>query len=251
MKCSSVTTKALLLFLLIIFFFSCGGEVVVRPPDDQHEFTVNGVVVKDMNSGKDITYFSILRDGSPFSGAIAAVGSDTLEDQGNGNYYLEGASLFDFQQTLSISISAGGTDLNVATSVVIPASFFIEELPADDQLNVAGHEVPVQWDASAGSSGYFLSVGGPASSQGHSVPDEGNNRTETIPPGAFRDVQGELVEGFYDVYVVAFSKSFVYYPGIAFELPAGLPSGNMIGVNGTLGAGVIAPSANIEVTSGK
>jgi len=251
MKCSSHAMKALILFLLITFFFSCGGEVVVRPPDDEHEFTVNGVLVKDMNTGKDIAYFSVLRNGSPFAGAIASVDSDTLEDQGNGNYYLEGAPLFSFQQTVSVSISAGGTDLNVTTSVVIPASFYIQELPADDQLNVAGHEVPVQWDASADASGYFLSAGGPAGSQGHSVLDQGNNRAETIPPEAFRNVQDVLIEGFYDVYVVAYSKSFVYYPAIAFELPAGLPSGNIAGANGTIGTGIIAPFATIEVTSGK
>ncbi|UCB52355.1 MAG: hypothetical protein JSV10_10300 [Candidatus Zixiibacteriota bacterium] len=251
MKCSSTTMKALILFLLIVFFFSCGGKVVTRPPDDEHEFTVNGVVVKDMNLGKDIAYFSILRDGNPFAGAIVKVDSDTLEDQGNGNYYMEGAPLFGFQQTVSLSISAEGTDLNVATSVMIPGSFFIEELPANDQFNVGGHEVPVQWDASAQASGYFLSVAAPTGALGQTVLDEGNDRAETISPDAFRDVQGELVEGFYDVYVVAYDKSFVYYPGIVFQLPAGLPSGNVTGANGTIGAGVVAPLTTIEVTSGK
>ena len=132
MKCSSHAMKALIWFLLIILFFSCGGEVVVRPPTEEHEFTINGVVLKDMNSGKDIAYFSVLRNGSPFGGAVVKVDSDTLEDQGNGNYYLEGAPLFNFQQTVSVSISAGGTDLNVTTSVVVPASFYIEELPWPD-----------------------------------------------------------------------------------------------------------------------
>lgn len=251
MKCSSVTIKALVLFLLIIFFFSCGGKVTTRPDDDEHEFTINGVVVKDMNSGKDIAYFSILRDSDPYAGAVVEVGSDTLENKQDGNYYLEGFPLFGFGKTVSISISSTETDLNVTTSRVIPSSFFIEELPADDQLNVGGHEVPVQWDASASASGYFLSVGGPAGSLGYAVLDEGNNRAETIPPDAFRDVPDNLVEGFYEIYVIAFSTSFAYFTSIAFELPAGLPTGNISGANGTIGAGVIAPSATIEVTSGK
>jgi hypothetical protein len=37
---------------------------------------------------------------------------------------------------------------------------------------------------------------------------------------------------------------------MSFGLPGGLPTGNIDGANGTIGAGVIAPLATIEVVSG-
>jgi hypothetical protein len=250
MKYKTAMKNGLILFLLIIFSFSCGGKVTTRTPQDQYKFTINGVVAKDMNSGKDIAYFAVLRDGNPFDSAVVKVGSDTLANQGNGNYYLEGFPLFSYGQNVSINISYAGDNFSLATSVLIPGSFFIDELPGNSQLNVGGHSVPVEWGASTGAGGYFLSMTGPAGSVGHAVLDQDNNRAETIPPDAFRTSPGDLVEGFYDVYVIAYYKSFLYYSGIAFELPQGLPTGNLDGANGTIGAGVIAPLVEIEVTSG-
>ncbi len=249
MKYKTAMKNGLILFLLIIFSFSCGGKVTTRTPQEQYKFTINGVVAKDMNSGKDIAYFAVLRDSNPFDSALVKVGSDTLANQGNGNYYLEGFPLFNYGQTVSINISSAGDDFSLATSVVIPGSFYINELPANDQLNAGGHSVPVAWSVSAGTGGYFLSMTGPAGSVGHAVLDQDKNRTETIPPDAFRTSPGDLVEGIYDVYVIAYYKSFLYYTGIAFELPPGLPTGNLDGANGTIGAGVIASSVAIEVTS--
>jgi len=51
------------------------------------------------------------------------------------------------------------------------------------------------------------------------------------------------------VFLVSYRASFVYYSGMEFYLPAGLPSGNISGANGTIGAGVVAPSASIEAVS--
>jgi hypothetical protein len=242
--------RGLVLLLCLMLSFSCGGKVTSRSNPTKFKFTINGVVIKDMELGMDIAYFAILRDGNPFGGAVVKVGNDTLANQGNGNYYLVGFPLFSFGQNVAINISSASDNFSLAASVVIPGSFFIDELPANDQLNVGGHGVPVEWGASAGAGGYFLSMTGPAGSVGHAVLDQDNNRAETIPPDAFRTSPGDLVEGPYDVYVIAYYKSFLYYTGIAFELPVGLPTDNLDGANGTIGAGVIAPLVKIEVTSG-
>jgi len=73
--------------------------------------------------------------------------------------------------------------------------------------------------------------------------DDLNDRSETIPPEAFRTGLETLVEGRYEVYVIAYFESFLEYPGMSFELPQGLPA------NGTIGAGVVAKKKFIRVVT--
>ncbi|MGB7061256.1 MAG: hypothetical protein WBF13_02740 [Candidatus Zixiibacteriota bacterium] len=252
MKYSSVTTKALILFLLIIFFFSCGGKVTTRPPADEHQFTINGVVVKDMNSGKDIAYFAVLKNGDPFAGALVKVGSDTLEDQGNGNYYLEGFPLFNYGQNVSISVSSAADEFNLSISRQMPGSFEITGINPDPVRSVNTEDVKVHCNSSAGASGYLINIIRPDGSNGYAGLVSLGDMTvigASIPRDAF-EVGGDFVEGTYQVYAVAYDGGFVYYPGMEFYLPAGLPSGNLSGANGTIGAGVVAASASIEAELG-
>ncbi len=236
-----------LVFLMcLILSLSCSDKVTMRTHSEEFMFTINGVLVKDMNLSKDIAYFAILRDGNPFDSAVVKVGSDTLANLGNGNYYLEGFALFSHEATVIVSVSSAQDDFNVSEPLVIPGSFLIDELPSNDSVNVDGHPVPIQWSGSAQASGYFLSVVRPDGTTGFTQLDEHNNRTETIDREAFREGL-EPIEGLYTVYVVAYSEGFPYYPGFPFELPSGLPTGNIEGANGTVGAGVIAPSVTIEV----
>ena len=252
MKCSSVTIKALVLFLLIIFFFSCGGKVTTRPPSDDFEFTINGVVVKDMNSGRDVAYFAILKNGDPFDGAVVKVGSDTLESEGNGNYFLDGFPLFNYGQTVLINISSAADDFNLSTSRQIPGSFEITDINHTTVTSAQTELVRVSYSISTGASGYFYSV---------VKPDGRDALTTVIEPDqfgyapiqldAFYDELGEFETGTYQIFVVAYNSSFVYYPGMDFYLPGGLPSGNLSGANGTIGAGVVAASGSIEAEPGK
>jgi hypothetical protein len=247
MKCSSHAMKALALFLLIIFFFSCGGEVVVRPPDDQHEFTVNGVLVKDMNTGKDIAYFSILKSGDPFDGAVVKVNSDTLDNQGNGNYNLEGFPLFSYGQSVSISVSSAADEFSLITSRQIPGSFEITDINHATVTSAQSDDVRITFSTSSGASGYFYSVVRPDGSDGFTALIEPAHFGDTpIQRDAFYDGLDVFVTGTYQVFLVAYNSSFLYYPGAEFYVPGGLPSGNLTGANGTIGAGVAAASASIE-----
>lgn len=240
----------IVLLICVALSLSCGGKVTTRTEESEYEFTVNGVVIKDMNSGNDICYFSILQDNIPFSGAVVTVGSDTLENQGNGNYYLDGSSLFSFGETISVTVSSVQDDFVVSKLVVMPGSFSIKELPANDEVNVGGHSVVVSWNPSESASGYFLSTVKPDGLPGYTQWDENKDGTETIPPDAFRTSQGSLVEGIYEVYVVSYWGGFPYYSGLPFEVPPGIPTGNIDGASGTIGAGVISQYVTIDVTTG-
>jgi hypothetical protein len=231
-----------------MLFLSCGGKVITRTDSDEFEFTINGAVVKDMNLGKDIAYFAVLRDGDPFGGAVVTVGTDTLVNQGNGNYYLEGFPLFGFGETVSINISSPDDDFTLSASVLMPGSFQIKYFTPPIVTSDNAHLVKMYGSASAGANGYFASIIRPDGSSGHTGLISLSEMIEgkLLPRDTFGE-GGDLIEGTYQVYAVSYHSSFLYYQGMEFFLPAGLPSDNISGANGTIGAGVIALSTTIEV----
>jgi hypothetical protein len=237
----------LLIFPLVLLCF-CGGKRTTRSTKPKYKFTINGVVVKDLSLGKDLAYFEVFRDSDPFDSAVVEVGSYTLENSENGTYYKKAPQLFNFGQNIYITISCVEDSFSLDTSVVMPDTFYIDDLPLDgDTLNPGGHSVTVQWSPSIYASGYFLSVVKPDTTPGlvgYTKLNELNNRKETIPPEAFRTGLETLVEGRYEVYVIAYYGSFLEYLGMPFELPQGLPA------NRTIGAGVVAEKKYIRVTTG-
>lgn len=240
-----------LLFLPLVWSFSCGGKTTTRPIKPKYKFTINGVVVKDLSLGKDIAYFIILRDSTAFDSAVVKVGIDTLKNKGSGTYYKE-ISL-NFEQNVSITISCPKDSFSFGASVLIPGYFYIDPFPlAGDTLNPGGQSVPVSWSPSIHASGYFLSVVRPDTTPGvvgYTILDDLNDRSETILPEGFRTSQGTLVYGRYEVYVIAYYKSFLEYPAMPFELAEGLPKDNLDGANGTIGSGVVAEKKYIRVTT--
>lgn len=246
-----IDKKALIvLALCLMISLSCGGKVTTRTPPSEYRFTINGVVVKDKNLDKDFAYFNIMRDSDPFDGAVVKAGAHTLTSQGNGDYYKEDSPLFSYGQSVSATFSYSGDDFSTQASLVMPGNFNLNPLSLPgDSLNPGGAEVTVTWGAAAGASGYVLSLVTPnvvPSAVGFNAIVKGLEKT--IPVEAFRTTQGNLVEGVYEVYLVAYYGSFPEFPDITFQLPEGLPTGNISDANGTAGAGVIAAKKRIRVT---
>lgn len=239
----------LLLFSLVLFFF-CGGKRTTRTTEPEYEFTINGVVVKDLSLGKDIAYFTILRDSVAFDSALVKVGSDTLESEGEGLYSKEASHLFDFEGAITITVSSAEDDFAVDFNVIIPGFFRITDITDVVDREVHSGDVPrILFTSSANASGYFISVikrNNTEGAKGHTAlilwSDIGNY---SIPADAFRD-RVDFIEGTYLIYLIAYNKSFVAYPSMEFELPDGLPEGNISGANGTIGAGVVAPLDSVE-----
>ncbi|MFH1335822.1 MAG: hypothetical protein ABII96_04840 [Candidatus Zixiibacteriota bacterium] len=253
MKNISLQSIGLVVLLSILLSLSCGGKVITRPNQTNFQFTINGVVVKDMNLNKDIVYFAVLRDSVAFDSAVVKVGNDTIAYQGNGIYRKEATNLFNFGQSVSITITSTKDNFSLTASRHIPGSFNINDLPlAGDTLNPAGESVPFTWDVSSNASGYFFSVIRPDTTPGvvgYTALDDLNDRSETIPVDAFRTSQGTLVYGRYEVYVIAYNQSFTNYQGMIFELPAGLSVDNLENANGIIGAGVVAQKKRISVVT--
>jgi len=240
-----------LLFLSLVLFLSCGGKRTTRTTEPEYKFTINGVVVKDLSIGKDIAYFTILRDSIAFDSALVKVDADTLENQGGGIYSKEASYLFDFGDALAIMVSSAEDDFALNFDVIIPGFFRITSI---DQREVQSKDEPaVEFSSAANASGYFISVikrNNIEGAEGHTalIPwDKVGNYS--IPAETFRQLDN-FVEGTYLIYLVAYNKSFVAYPSMEFALPDGLPQENISEAHGTLGAGVVAPLDSVKAVSG-
>ncbi len=253
MKYMSTTKIGLVILLGALLFFSCNGKTTTRTKPTNFQFTINGVLVKDLNLEKDIVYFAVLRDSVAFDSAVVKVGNYTIVNQGNGIYRKEASNLFNYGQNVTITITSTEDNFSLTASRHIPGNFYINDLPLPgDTLNPAGQEVPFTWNVSSNASGYFFSVIRPDTTPGvvgYAALDILNDKSETIPLDAFRTSQGTLVYGRYEVYVIAYNQTFTDYQGMIFELPAGLPGDNLGNANGIIGAGVVASKKRISVVT--
>ncbi len=230
----------------LLFLVTC----VNKPTGEQenkYRFAINGVLVKDMNYRWDIAYFVIQRDSLPFDSAVVIVEDDTLYSYGNGEYSLAASfSTFHPKDTLNVVISCASDSFTFSKKIVMPDTFHIIDIVPKRQ-NPGGETRYIYWTASQYASGYFVIVSHPPA-VGHNALVSYNYTQETIDRAAFRTSQGDLDTGTYLVYVVSYRETFLLYD-TNFDLPDGLPEGNLDGAIGTIGAGVIAPRDSIEVTS--
>ncbi|KPL05465.1 MAG: hypothetical protein AMJ73_00710 [candidate division Zixibacteria bacterium SM1_73] len=238
----------LLIFPLVLLSF-CGGKRTTRPTEPEYEFTINGVVVKDLSMGKDIAYFTILRDSVDFDSAVVAVDTDTLENQGGGIYSKEAPHLFDFEEALTITVSSAEEDLNFESEVVIPG-FFRITAKVPDTVRSSDEFVALHFSAASNASRYFISVlkrNNVESALGHTalIPwDKIGNYP--IPKTTFRNIHDNYKTGIYLIYLIAYNKGFVPYPDMEFQAPEELPKSVTLPSNVTIGAGVVAPLDSIK-----
>lgn len=246
--------KSILLIWIAVLLISFSCEKKPTGPTTQKpSFTVYGVVVKDLNISKDIAYFTVSRNDTLFNAATVKVGNKTIPSIGSGSYFSDTMAFVAATSYTDSIISAQDT-MAMIFNFALPGTFLLNPIRGNDSLNVQGHSVTVTWTPSDSASGYFMCVVKGDSISGAklyagTVPVASGTQA-TITPDVFRDVANNPVPGYYWVYIVAYNKSFVGYPGMPFPLPAGLPAGNIAGATGTLGAGVIAPKGYIYVTTG-
>jgi hypothetical protein len=232
--------------LCLLLFTGCANKPV--SPVTTYKFTIDGVVVKDMNYREDIAYFVVQRDSLPFDSAVITVESETLSSYGSGEYYFAlPFTVFIPRDTLNIIISCASDSVTFNKRIVMPDTFRITDI-LPSRLDPGGDSRVIYWTASQYASGYFVVVShSPA--VGHNALVSYNSTTETIDRSAFRTSQDGLITGTYPVYVVSYRESFLSYIGMIFAIPDSLPTGNIDGANGTIGAGVIAPKDSIVVTT--
>lgn len=253
MRKNSFMKKSLVLLLVfpLVLFLYCGGKRTTRPTKPEYKFTINGVVVKDLSLGKDIAYFTILRDSIAFDSALVKVGQDTIKSQGGGSgiYSEEAPHLFDFEDAITITVSSAEEDFNFESEVIIPG-FFRITAKVPDTVQSPDEFVALHFSAASNASGYFISVlkrNNVEGALGHTdlIPWEkiGNY---PIPNTTFRDIHDNYKTGIYLIYLIAYNKGFSSYPDMEFELPEGLPKSTAAIANVAIGAGVVAPLDSLK-----
>jgi hypothetical protein len=232
-----------LLFFPLVLFLSCGGKTTTRPIKPKYRFTINGVVVKDLSLGKDIAYFTVLRDSTAFDNALVRVGQDTLKSQGGGIYSKKASHLFDFGDAVTITVSSAVDTFAVNLNANIPGFFYITNITGISGGIMHSEDKPhILFTSSANATGYFIKENNIEGAKGLNsliLWDEIGNYT--LPDSTFRDIHDNFITGTYLIYLVAYNKSFLAYSDMKFQLPEGLPKNNISGANGTIGAGVVAP----------
>jgi len=232
---------------ILLLGFACEKKPT-GPTTQKPTFTVYGVVVKDMNISKDITYFTVSRNDTLFNAATVKAGNKIIPNSGTGAYYQEFSdTTFHVMTTYIDSIISSPDTVNITFGFAMPDIFSASINPADS-VNENGLAVVVTWTTSDSTTAYIISVVKGDTITGavlHKAIVTGPQTT--IPLDAFRKANGDVVSGLYWVYLVAYNKSFVSYPNIPFTLPSNLPANNILGASGTIGAGVIAQKVVIRV----
>jgi len=246
--------KRLTLFLVVaIFLFSFSCEKKPTGPTTQKPtFTIYGVVVKDLNISKDIAAFTVSRNDTLYNGATVKAGNKIIPNSGSGAYYQEFSDTTFHTMTAYIdSIISEQDTVTITFGFTMPDTFSIHITPDKDTFRTIDLPIQVNWTASSNANGYIISVVKGDTISGavlYSATVDGS--PVSIPNQTFYTTgMGTLVTGYYWVYVVAYNKSFIGYPGMPFTLPAGLPANNITGAKGTIGAGVIAKKAIIYMTT--
>lgn len=245
--------KKLIVFLLagvLLFSFSCKKKSI-GPVNEKPTFTIYGVVVKDMNTpAKDIASFTIWRNDTLYDYATVKVGNQNIPNTGSGLYYAAlPYNTFEGNTTYIDSIISSQDTVTITFSFTMPDTFRINRLQANDSLNAGGHSVQVSWISSPNATNYVISLAQDTVTGARLFKTIVGSTDTTITPDAFRNTADQLITGDYYIYVVAYNNSFFSYPEMPFELPSDLPSDNITGAKGTIGAGVIARKANIYVTT--
>ncbi|HEX9916934.1 MAG TPA: hypothetical protein VGB16_04280 [candidate division Zixibacteria bacterium] len=229
--------------LCLLLFTGCANKPV--SPVSTYKFTIDGVLVKDMASGYDVAWFRVLKDSLAYDSAIITVDSDTVPNF-IGHNYMNFDVVLKPESTYTVKVSCPNYDFSLTKYIIIPDTFHISII--DPVVNRGGQQTTISWTASQYASGYFVIVSPPSpEAVGHSALV--NSSPETVDPPAFRTTsQDRVIYGTYLVYVVSYRESYLLY-NYLFSIPDSLPTGNLNGANGTIGAGVIAPEGFIVVTT--
>jgi len=243
--------KSILFIWIAILMISLSCEKKPTGPITQKPtFTIYGAVVKDLNISKDIAAFTVSRNDTIYNGATVKAGNKIIPNAGSGVYYQEFSDTTFHTMTAYIdSIISSPDTVNITFRFAMPDIFNVSINPADS-VNEGGEAVNVFWTTSSSdsASGYFISVVKGDTISGAMLYRAIVSGSQTpIPRDAFRKANGDVVSGLYWVYMAAYNKSFVSYPGMPFALPTGLPANNISGAKGTIGAGVIARKVTIRV----
>jgi len=245
--------KYLTLYIVLILglsLFSCGGDIT---GETTTEYTVDGLLMLDPNTGLASCYALILQEGSSIPNltcfiVTSATDSTAMTPRGGGAYLTPDDDL-ELGEDSSYTIRAEEQfgDFFISVSLQMADTFHVEVLSPASRI-YSGGTVSIAWNAPSQDFGYFVTVVAPTS---EAVPYSEISNTSTnftIPADAFTRSDGERVPGVYYIYVIAYKDTFYSDTFIEnddfvfFPYPDEGFSDNIdrIGISGRFGTGIVA-----------
>lgn len=245
--------KYLTLYIIMVLglsLFSCGGDITGGVTTD---YTVDGLLLLDPNTGIASCYALILQEGASISNLTSyiitsATDSTAMTPRGGGAYLTpdDGLELGpDSTYTLRAEEQFG--DFFFSMSLQMADTFHVEVLNPASRV-YSGGTVSISWNAPSQDFGYFVTIKAPSSEAVPYAQISNSSNEFTIPADAFARSDGTRVPGVYYIYVIAYKDTFysdafiensdhVFFP---YPEQGFTDNIDRIGISGRFGTGLVA-----------
>jgi hypothetical protein len=250
-----MTKRDLLIIGLIVypvlFFWGC-GRAVSTDSSATSQYELRGGLTKNLDNDSVLVTAVMKKDGLDFIDAYLMLSGDTLEYDTDREYYTAGYDTIFNHPTGNYALRIiDPPRFNDSINFTIPGNITISDISVLNNDNPYGDSIQVTWTASLLSDRYIVGVvlrNSAYTGSGYSkLIGETEGTTTMIPHTAFRPA-GELVLGWYYIYVYGLSGSPVDVYNLPFGFSSGLP--DSIGnpdFDGSFGAIVISQRDSVLV----
>ncbi len=213
------------LFILATFVISGCGRAVDTDVTTSPQYDLRGGLSKNLDNDSVKIAAALMKNDINFTTATMIFSGDTLD-------YIVETEKYKIGYDTAANFPSGSYYLNVADSrylsdsinITMPGDVSITYLSVSNNDNPYGDSLQVTWAASLNCDGYVVGAvlkNSAYKTSGYSkLIDADSGTTTTIPHTAFRPA-GELVLGWYYIYVYGYSGS----PTSLMNLPFGFPTG--------------------------
>jgi hypothetical protein len=232
-----------------IFIIGCGADLTKPDPVDEDSFSVEAVLVKNLETDSAFVEISLLKNNQALASAsVTLAGLEISGDSGSySRAYGPGPISAGNSYLLVISDS---TAQILSTNITLPGSVVIN---GPDIRNFTGDPEAVAWSGSSGSSDFILATTPPAAfSDENGYGEFTGNLSSTIPSETFVLISTDRMLGTHMIYVAAYTGAPFDSDAIPFDIPTvGRPANNISvdSVSGRIAGIVISSPDSIIVTN--
>jgi hypothetical protein len=213
------------LFILAAVIIGSCGRAPSTHPTPAPKYDIRGSLLKNLEKDSVAVSAGLKKDDIVYSTAIMIFTGDTLD-------YAAGTEVYSIAFDTVTNFPSGSyylkvkdlPDLNDSVAVIIPDDVSITSLSVTNNDNPYGDSIQITWTASPNCDGYVVGTvlkNSAYQTTGYSTfIDTAVGTTAYIPRAAFRPA-GEIVLGWYYIYVFSYTGS----PAGPLNLPFGFPTG--------------------------
>ncbi len=240
------------LFISAALIISGCGRATDIGGASEPKYDLRGGLSKNPENDSVVISAGLKKNDNNYSTAMIIFTGDTLDYMaGTETYSIAFDTVTNFPSGVYYLKVSDSRDLEDSIGIIIPDNVSITNLSVTNNDNPYGDSVQITWTPSSNSDGYVIGAvlkNSAYQSAGYSrLIDIGAGTTAYIPRAAFRPA-GEIVLGWYYIYVYGYSGS----PTGLMNLPLGFPTGLADSISnsdfgGTFGAVVVSMPDSVLV----